>query len=101
MSSISVVDSILDSCIKGNNDTPAPLLEGQMVTRSQKGIAKPDPKYALMSNRSSVNDPKKFTEAFNNSMWLEAMHEELRALDQNNTWVLVARTPYMNVIGSK
>lgn len=29
------------------------------------------------------------------------MHDELKALEQNNTWVLVPRTPNMNVIGCK
>lgn len=32
---------------------------------------------------------------------LETMHEELRALDNNNTRSLVLRTPCMNIEGSK
>lgn len=56
-----------------------------MVTHFQKGNV---PKYALMSNCSSFTDPKNFKDAFNNTVWLEAMHETLQALDQNNTWVL-------------
>lgn len=32
---------------------------------------------------------------------LEAMHKELRALDNNNTCSLVLRTPSMNLVGSK
>lgn len=34
-------------------------------------------------------------------MWLEAKHKELRALDQNNTWVLHPHTSNMNVVDSK
>lgn len=54
-----------------------------------------------MTNCPPVNDPKKLTNALNDPMWLEAMHEKLLALDRNNTWVLVLRTLDMNVVGSK
>lgn len=28
------------------------------------------------------------------------MHEQLKALDQNNTWTMVLRNPDMNIVGA-
>lgn len=72
-----------------------------MVTRSQKGILKPNPKYALAINCSTNTDPKNLNDALNNSIWLDAMYEKLRVLDYNDPWVLVPQTPDMNVVGTK
>ncbi|OIW19116.1 hypothetical protein TanjilG_08916 [Lupinus angustifolius] len=74
-----------------------------MVTRSQRGIAKPNPKYALMST-SSFNiprNPHNIRSALGHPGWKSAMDEELDALYKNQTWDLVHRTPDMHVIGSK
>lgn len=92
MSNKTVIDQVIDSSMEHKNGTPPLLLERHMVTRSQKGIIEQNPKYAFISSCSSTNDPKIFKETLNNPLWLEPMHEELTALEQNNTWVLVART---------
>lgn len=60
----------------------SPLLEQQMVTWAQKCIVKPNPKYALVSNCSSITEPKIFKDSLNNPLWLKAMHEELRASEK-------------------
>lgn len=52
------------------------------------GITKPNLKYAFLTNCSSEKDPKGLEDALNNPVWLDAMHEELRALNQDNTWFL-------------
>lgn len=57
----------------------------QMVIRSQKGIVKPNPKYALLTNISFDTETKKLNDALTNPFWLEAMHDESRALDHNKT----------------
>lgn len=81
--------SSLETYIEHNNESPPPLLPHCMATRSQLGITKPNPICALLTNCSFVKDLKKLKDALTNLVWLDAMHEELRALDQNNTWVLV------------
>jgi hypothetical protein len=75
-----------------------------MVTRSQRGILKPNPKYALISSRTSATVPcelSNFRFALAHPGWKAAMDEELEALHRNQTWELVPRTPAMHVIGSK
>jgi hypothetical protein len=75
-----------------------------MVTRSQRGILKPNPKYALISSRTSATiprEPSNFRSALAHPGWKAAMDEELEALHRNQTWELVPCTPAMHVIGSK
>lgn len=55
----------------------------------------------MVSTSPSLSEPKCLIDALQNPDWLTTMHEELKALEQNNTWVLVPRTPDMNVIGCK
>ncbi|KAL6316580.1 hypothetical protein AAG906_018835 [Vitis piasezkii] len=75
-----------------------------MITRSQKGIIKPNPKYVLTSTTNSTNiprEPHNIRAALAHPRWKVAMDEELEALHKNKTWVLVPRTSDMHVIGSK
>lgn len=46
-------------------------------------------------------EPKSLKDALNNPLWLEAMHEELRALGNNNSWSSVPCTPFMNIVDSE
>ncbi|GKV46548.1 hypothetical protein SLEP1_g53521 [Rubroshorea leprosula] len=77
----------------------------QMVTRSQKGILKPNPRYAnlhILHKISSIPiEPKSVRSALKHQGWTIAMHEELEALAKNDTWDLVPRMKDMNVVGSK
>lgn len=43
----------------------------------------------LMAAVNKMNDPKCFTEATQHSNWLQAINEELDALEGNNTWEIV------------
>ncbi|RVW62417.1 putative mitochondrial protein [Vitis vinifera] len=75
-----------------------------MITRSQRGIIKPNPKYALTSTTNSTSiprEPHNIRAALAHPGWKAAMDEELQALHTNKTWVLVPRTSDMHVIGSK
>jgi hypothetical protein len=81
-----------------------PPLSHTMVTRSQRGILKPNPKYALTSLKSSTTiprEPSNFRSALAHPGWKAAIEEELKALHRNHTWELVPRTKAMHVIGSK
>lgn len=51
-----------------------------MVIRPYKGIVEPNPKYALPVEQLPITEPTRLNAALNNPLWLEAMHEELRAL---------------------
>lgn len=92
MSSKTIIGKVIDSSMDPTNGTPPPPLHRQMVTRSQKGIVEQNPKYAFISSCSSTSKPKNSKDALNNPLWLEPTREELTALEQNNTWVFVART---------
>lgn len=75
-----------------------------MVTQSQHGISKPNPKYAALHMKIDTNipqEPKSVQKALKHPGWTKAMHEELDALEGKHTWDLVSRTNDMNVIGCK
>lgn len=83
------------------HNPPFSQVERQLVRHPQNGVVKRNPKYALMTNTSFNAEPKNLNNALINPVWLEAMREIIRALDQNKTWGLVPRTYDMNVVGSK
>ncbi|KAJ0028636.1 hypothetical protein Pint_36096 [Pistacia integerrima] len=74
-----------------------------MVTRAKLGVVKPNPKYALTTITSDnvPREPQNIKTALAHPGWKAAMDEELAALHQNKTWILVPCTSNMNVIGSK
>uniref|UniRef100_A0A2N9I8Y9 Reverse transcriptase Ty1/copia-type domain-containing protein n=1 Tax=Fagus sylvatica TaxID=28930 RepID=A0A2N9I8Y9_FAGSY len=73
-----------------------------MITCSQVGIRKPNPKYILIvSVPTTQPEPKTIKTTLNHPGWHTAMVEEMTALHNNHTWVLVPRQPHMNVIGCK
>ena len=83
---------------------PQPQLAPYMITRSQRGIIKPNPNYALTSTTNSTSiprEPHNIRAALAHPGWKTAIDEELEALHTNKTWVLVPRTSDMHVIGSK
>ncbi|KAJ0912622.1 putative RNA-directed DNA polymerase [Helianthus annuus] len=80
-----------------------------MTTRSKSGIFKPK-HFADLTDFSSnqlhhalfVNHtPKGYKTAAKNPKWVVAMHDEINALQNNNTWELVQRPTHSNVVGSK
>lgn len=71
----------------------------RMVTWSKAGVIKPNPKYALCSQKIEINEPHTIKEALQHDGWLQAMKAEINALEKNNTWTLVPREDHRN--GSK
>lgn len=71
-----------------------------MVTQSRSG-----PNYthtSLVAAASpSLLEPASLSEALATPHWVTAMHEELRALNANDTWILVPRERGMHAIRSK
>ena len=74
-----------------------------MTIRSQSGVVKPNPKYALTvnSSRTIPREPKMIKTTLSYPGWKTAMLDGLIALHQNKTWRLVPRTSNIHVIGSK
>ncbi|EPS58549.1 hypothetical protein M569_16264, partial [Genlisea aurea] len=68
-----------------------PPRQHSMVTRSQSGIFKPNPKYALhmAHHRTLPSEPRGVRQALQHPGWKMAMDEELEALHRNQTWTLV------------
>lgn len=64
-------------------------------------MTKPNPRYALLSQKHVIAEPRTVREALQNEGWLKAMKEELAALEKNHTWTLVPQENNMNVIGVK
>jgi hypothetical protein len=77
-----------------------------MVTRSRVGTFKPNPKYALVTTKSTNPStispiPKTVHTALKDSNWRHAMALEFDALHKNKTWRLVPRPPSSHVVIGK
>lgn len=70
-----------------------------MITRSQVGIYRSNSRYTFqilaMSELPNVKMTKEILE------WNQAILDEIDALNQNNTWVLVPWSPQHNVLTYK
>ena len=56
---------------------------------------------ALTYNISHIVEPTTFEEACQDPKWVAAMNDEIRALEENNTWSLVPFPPGSHPIGCK
>lgn len=56
-----------------------------MRTRAKSGIVKPNPKYALHTEKTSDSQPKSVKEAMSQQGWLEAMLDEPQFQEDNHT----------------
>jgi histone deacetylase 1/2 len=74
-----------------------------ILTRSQHGVVKSNPKYALTITSSPTisREPNNIKVALLHPGWKATMDDELTTLHHNDTWRLVPHTPDMHVIGSK
>ena len=80
-----------------------------MITRAKAGIFKTCHLANLSILGSSgflfallaFTKPKGFKSAAKNPAWVAAMDDEIRALQQNNTWTLIPRPTNTNIVGSK
>ncbi|KAI3694073.1 hypothetical protein L1987_77032 [Smallanthus sonchifolius] len=80
-----------------------------MTTRAKDGIFKPKhfshlaplTTHPLHHSLFSSHIPKGIKTALKNPKWIQAMHDELKALHANQTWTLVPRPTSTNIVGSK
>ncbi|KAM1296793.1 hypothetical protein ACFX2I_023596 [Malus domestica] len=73
-----------------------------MTTRSQSGVLKPNPKYAMhVAVNNSLVEPTCFSQAVKHQEWREAMVQEFNALQRCGTWSLVPYSSQMNVLPNK
>lgn len=72
-----------------------------MITRSKSGITKFNPKYALAATVQTVTEPKTIKEALAHPGQLEAMNEELKALEKTKHGHWVSKQSEMSVISTK
>lgn len=83
---------------------PTPPMEARthpMTTQLQKGIRKPNPRYALLTRIDLPTIPKTVASALKHEGWTNAMGDEMDAQHENKTWSLVPLTSDMNVLGCR
>nr|GEX40194.1 ribonuclease H-like domain-containing protein [Tanacetum cinerariifolium] len=73
-----------------------------MVTRTQVGIIKSNPRFHGHTSHTSLifPIPKSLSVALSDPNWRNAMYDEYNALIKNSTWVLVLKPPNINVVRS-
>ncbi|KAM2234356.1 hypothetical protein EV2_013133 [Malus domestica] len=80
----------------------ASVQRSHMTTRSQSGIHKPNPKYALhVSTDQPLVEPTCFSQAVKHHKWRDAMVQEFNALQRCGTWELVPYHSQLNVLPNK
>ncbi|XP_048605730.1 uncharacterized mitochondrial protein AtMg00820-like [Brassica napus] len=72
-----------------------------MVTRSQVGTVKPNPHYALLTQKVSIPKPRTIADALNHEGWRNAMGDEFESCKETNTFTLVPRSEDMHVLGNR
>ena len=70
-----------------------------MITRSKAGIFKP--KTYITALLAQPSEPNSVTQALQDPKWFNAMHEEFKALQANQTWDLVIPTAPVKIVGNK
>ena len=73
----------------------------QMTTRLKAGIVKPNPRYALLTDKVASPEPRTLAEALKHPGWNAAMTEEMDNCKLTKTWSLVPHTPDMHVLGNR
>ncbi|KAF7838980.1 Retrovirus-related Pol polyprotein from transposon RE1 [Senna tora] len=97
-------DENRNSNTSSNSEVLAQPSTHRMVTRAKDGIFKPKhPFVGLLHSEaetllSQVTVPKNIAVALQTPHWKEAMEEEFRALQRNNTWILVPPVSSRKVI---
>lgn len=56
---------------------------------------------AYLSKFSTDIEPKTFEEAVQDSRWLDAMQQEIQALEENGTWKIIELPKGKNIVGCK
>ena len=61
-------------------------MQSHMVTRSQLGVRKPNPKYALNATIDvTYHEPICYSQAVKHEKWRQAMSQEFSTLQRNGT----------------
>lgn len=55
----------------------------------------------FLSSTSTIVEPHTYNEAISNLLWVQAMKEEIQALENNHTWSIVSLPPGKTLIGCK
>ena len=53
------------------------------------------------NSKDTLREPNTIKEALKSPHWLSTMQEEINALHTNKTWILVPKSPDINLVGSK
>ncbi|CAL2227861.1 unnamed protein product [Prunus armeniaca] len=94
--------SVLTDTHGASSSNPQSIQPQRMTTRSQSGIHKCNPKYALHVNIDhSLVEPTCYSQAFKQHEWRNAMVQECNALQRCGTWKLVPYHPQMNLLPNK
>ena len=72
-----------------------------MITRAKAGIRKLNPKYALLTHKTTNPVPTSVAVALKDPRWNNAMGDEISTCMATKTWTLVPRTPDMHVLGNQ
>lgn len=70
-------------------------------TECKRGMIFPNETVHRTPHTTELCEPNSVKEALSNSLWTSAMKEEIAALKLNNTWKLLQRQDWMNVVGSR
>lgn len=70
-----------------------------MTTRARAGIRKPNPRYALMTVKTSYTEPRSLKAALNDPGWTAAMTEEVDNIVETETFELVPPEEGQNPVG--
>ena len=107
-SSPKTTDSEDNNITQSSSDLPSPSSTPPLKTKSLTEIysqTQPDTHHpvpeCLLTNINTPCEPVSFSHAINDSQWLKAMQTEFTTLQQNQTWDLVPRSSFMNVINGK
>lgn len=85
----------------GSSDQPPATRTHSMTTRLQRGICRPNPRYALLAKTDIPSVPKTIAAALKHPGWTKAMGDKMDAQTQNGTMSLVPRQPEMHVLGCR
>ncbi|XP_070039174.1 uncharacterized protein [Nicotiana tomentosiformis] len=109
-------DSPTDTSAEENNNIPsaAPIEDGipsaptimHAETKARKSIIQGKQPiwmkdYSYLACLSSLVEPQSFREAAKDTRWIEAMQQEITALEENKTWEIVDLLKGKNTVGSK
>ena len=81
---------------------PPPWLKDYATSISNLTLTTDNPEFTcFLSTLTHKPEPNSYMEALHHSHWIQAMNEELQALDENMTWMVTDLPSYKGPIGCK